>query len=383
MSGSHPNVAPAPAPLAASVGSSHQHAPRDGLQLPAVRPAIRWLFRGVLGAAAALVLGYLLWQGITAQGNPMPDQADATVEPATVVMQTGVLVFREGLEAILVLAALTTSLVRTQKGYWKPVAIGSSLSFIATIATWFIAVGLITQVDTPATELHVQAATGLLAVVVLLVIMNWFFHKLYWTGWISMHNKRKRSLTADDASRTGANIYRGLLLLGFTAVYREGFEVVLFLQTMRMRAGSAVVLEGVTIGVSLTILVGILIFVLHYKLPYKKMLVFTGLLLGAVLLVMVGESVQEMQQAGWFGTHSFIADENWPGWIGQWFATFPNWEGVGAQAFALVLVVGSYFMARRMQAGKPGASGMLPAVDGSGAGEAGHVPDAGLDPQAP
>ena len=34
----------------------------------------------------------------------------------------------------------------------------------------------------------------LLAILVLLVVMNWFFHKLYWTGWISLHNQRKREL---------------------------------------------------------------------------------------------------------------------------------------------------------------------------------------------
>ena len=47
--------------------------------------------------------------------------------------------------------------------------------------------------------LQIQAATGLLAIIVLLVIMNWFFHKLYWTGWITMHNRRKRDLAESPA----------------------------------------------------------------------------------------------------------------------------------------------------------------------------------------
>ena len=42
--------------------------------------------------------------------------------------------------------------------------------------------------------LDLQAATGLLAIIVLLVVMNWFFHKVYWTGWISMHSRRKQEL---------------------------------------------------------------------------------------------------------------------------------------------------------------------------------------------
>ncbi|GMA58366.1 hypothetical protein GCM10025858_28690 [Alicyclobacillus sacchari] len=87
------------------------------------------------------------------------------------------------------------------------------------------------------------------------------------------------------------------MILGFTSVYREGFEVVLFLQNTRMQVGSQVVVIGATIGLVLTMMVAVLTFFAHRKLPYKRMLVLTGVMLGAVLLVMVGEQVQEMQQA--------------------------------------------------------------------------------------
>ena len=78
--------------------------------------------------------------------------------------------------------------------------------------------------------------------------------------------------------------------------------MVLFLQGYRLRLGGQIVLEGVLIGLLLTAAVGLLTFVSHRKLPYKRMLVITGVLLGAVLLVMVGEQVQEMQLAGWLPT---------------------------------------------------------------------------------
>ena len=71
----------------------------------------------------------------------MPRAATKPAAPGisrgAVVLDTGILVFREGLEAILVLAALTASLVRTEEGYWKPVALGASVSFMASVATWF------------------------------------------------------------------------------------------------------------------------------------------------------------------------------------------------------------------------------------------------------
>jgi len=42
-----------------------------------------------------------------------------------------------------------------------------------------------------------RSPSGLLAVAVLLVVMIWFFHEIYWTGWISAHNRvRRRTATA-------------------------------------------------------------------------------------------------------------------------------------------------------------------------------------------
>src|SRR5439155_24222466 len=97
-------------------------------------------------------------------------------------------------------------------------------------------------------------------------------------------------------------VFWGLVLLGLTAVYREGFEVVLFLQSLRLRAGEHLVLTGTGIGLGLTAIVAVLTFVAQQRLPYRKMLVATGIMLGGVLLVMVGESAQELQQAGWITT---------------------------------------------------------------------------------
>ena len=94
----------------------------------------------------------------------------------------------------------------------------------------------------------------------------------------------------------------GLGVLGFTSLYREGFEVVLFLQSYRLRMGGGVVLAGVAAGLVLTAIVAVLTFIAHRKLPYRRMLVFTGIMLGVVLLVMVGEQAQEMQLAHWLPT---------------------------------------------------------------------------------
>ncbi|HXF11170.1 MAG TPA: FTR1 family protein [Desulfuromonadaceae bacterium] len=308
---------------------------------------LRLGFRIVLGIAAAIVAGMLIWQGITAKGNPSPDAPNTS--PAAATLDISVLVFREGLESILVLAAIIASMTGEKRSYRKPIVAGSFSAFLATLVTWFIAVGIVKSLGKNVSALNLQAATGLLAVLVLLVVMNWFFHKVYWGGWIAMHNRNKKKLLtrADESAISEKRLFWGLVLLGFASLYREGFEVVLFLQTYYLKWGGKIVLAGAFFGLLLTGIVALLTFVLHQRLPYRKMLVFTGILLGGVLLVMVGEQAQEMQLAGWIRTTPVHSLENViPGWAGLWFAVFPTVQTLAAQAVALVLVVGSYFAAR-------------------------------------
>jgi high-affinity iron transporter len=310
--------------------------------------AVRIGGRIAVWAGVAIVLAILVWTAIVSGGSPDPTTLG---NPSTVkALDIAVLVFREGLECILVLAAITASMKGSTQSYQRPVAVGAALAFAATLITWFGVVGMVDALSGRLPALDVQAATGLLAVIVLLVVMNWFFHKVYWTGWISMHNRRKRTLMSDagNAEQKARRVLFGLGVLGFTSLYREGFEVVLFLQSYRLRMGGNVVLAGVAVGLVLTAIVAVLTFIAHRKLPYRKMLVFTGVMLGVVLLVMVGEQAQEMQLAHWLPTTPIASLEHLiPAWMGLWLSVFPTVETLVAQALAAVIVVGSYFIARK------------------------------------
>jgi high-affinity iron transporter len=302
----------------------------------------------------------LIWQGIAAAGTPDPTLPHTSAPVA--VLDVAVLVFREGLECVLVLSAITAGLMGSHQSYRRPIGGGVLVGFLATIMTWFIAVGVVESLTENVSALSVQAWTGLLAIVVLLIVMNWFFHKVYWTGWISFQNRRKRALlqeaTAGEASR--ARLLWGLGLLGFVSLYREGFEVVLFLQSYWLQWGSAVVLYGALVGLLLSGIVAVLTFVGHQRLPYKRMLIVTGVLLAVVLFVMVGEQVFEMQQAGWIGTTP-IRWLGWmPAWAGTWFSLFPNIETLLAQALAVALVLGSYFVSRYQAVALPKQRGLAP-----------------------
>jgi high-affinity iron transporter len=291
---------------------------------------------GAAAVAAVLVLQVL-------QTGGLPDPTGQSRLGAR-ILDIAVLVFREGLECILVLSAITANMVGERRSYQRPVGFGAAIAFAATLLTWQIAVGILDSLADSVPALDIQAATGLVAIIVLLLVMNWFFHKVYWAGWISMHSKRKQTLMKEES---GSRVWWGLALLGFSSLYREGFEIVLFLQSYRLKLGGMPVLYGVLAGLSLTTVVGVLTFVAHRRLPYRRMLVFTGIMLGLVLLVMVGEQVQEMQLARWLPTTPVGSLRRViPDWMGLWFAVFPTVESLVAQVLAGALVVGSYFLAR-------------------------------------
>ena len=138
---------------------------------------------------------------------------------------------------------------------------------------------------------------------------NWFFHRVYWSEWIGrFHRQRKR---LEKVSKTGFISAQalGLLMLGLTSIYREGFETVLFLQSLELSAGAATVLEGTALG----LLAHVRgrprsIFIFQQKLPYKKMLIFTGVMIGVVLVVMVGQTARTMQGTGWLPITSLDID---------------------------------------------------------------------------
>jgi high-affinity iron transporter len=310
--------------------------------------------------SALLIAALLVWQGVTAAGTPDPTLPHTS--PTVAVLDIGALVFREGLECVLVLSAITAGLMGSNQPYRRPIGLGAAVGFIATLVTWFIAITIVDALTTSVSALALQAWTGLLAIVVLLIVMNWFFHKVYWTGWISFHNRRKRSLLQEvgtpGASR--ARLLWGLGLLGFASFYREGFEVVLFLQSYRLQVGGLVVLYGALLGMIFSGIVAILTFVGHHHLPYKKMLILTGVLLAVVLFIMVGEQVFEMQQAGWIGTTTISWLAWLPGWAGTWLSVFPTVETLVGQVLAVVLVLGCYGLARYQAVSLPKQRGQTP-----------------------
>jgi high-affinity iron transporter len=262
--------------------------------------------------------------------------------PAAVAGNAAIIVFREGLEAVLILASLLASLRTVQeKQFRRPIVMGAALALAATAITWVVANQLLVLM-LPLGE-KLEAIVSLIAIAVLLIITNWFFHKVYWTGWMANFHQHKKRLIGGITVVTISQA-AGLILLGFTSIYREGFETVLFLQSLVLEAGIGVVLQGVLLGMVGVAVVGFITFSLQMRLPYKKMLIVTGVMIGFVLVAMVGNTVHVMQSICWLPITP-IPGMNLPFWMGQWFGVYATLQGIGLQIMAAVFVIGSYFLA--------------------------------------
>ena len=260
----------------------------------------------------------------------------------TTIVNSALIVFREGLEAILIIAAITASMLGPRAPLRRPIYRGALLAVPASMAMFGLAILLLDSLSKYGEKL--EAVVGVVAIGVLLLVMNWFFHRVYWTEWIKGHRDRGKTLTgAALATGAGAATVAGLYTLGFTSVFREGFETVLFLQALQLSSGTGVVLAGVSLGLALTAAVGAVTFTLERKLPYKKMLIVTGVLIALVLVVLVGNTARTMQGVGWLSIHPI--DVEFPLWVGTWLGIYPTVETLVAQGLAFAFVIGSYFAA--------------------------------------
>jgi high-affinity iron transporter len=264
---------------------------------------------------------------------------------AAAVTNAAVIVFREGLEAVLILAAVMASLTGAARAQRRPMLIGAGLALVGSVITFILARTVLTELARYGEKL--EAVVGLIAIAVLLLVLNWFFHKVYWTDHIKRFSRRRRRLLGVTAGGLISAQAIGFVLLGFSTVYREGFETVLFLQALELNSGLAVVLEGVALGGAAVLAVAVATFVLERKLPYKKMLIVTGVLLTVVLMIMMGKTVRIMQGVGWVPITPIDIDP--PYWTGIWLGIFPTVETLLAQLGGGVFVIGSYFLAERLK----------------------------------
>ncbi|MCF8984848.1 c-type cytochrome [Pseudomonas syringae] len=242
------------------------------------------------------------------------------------------ILLREGLEAILVLAAILAFLRNTgQQSAVRSVNIGWGLALLAGLATWALAAYVI-DVSGAQREL-LEGATALFASVMVL-----------WLG-VWMHDRRHAAAWQDyiKSSLVGGGGRFGFALLAFFSVYRELFEVILFYETLWLQAGpaghDAVLAGGAT---ALVLLVGLAWVILRgsAKLPLSLFFGINAALLCALSVVFAGHGVKALQEAGIFGTRPV------PFFEFDWLGIHADLYSLGAQAIALIAIAALYGRSR-------------------------------------
>ncbi len=259
------------------------------------------------------------------------------ISPLTAIYTTISVVTREGLEAVVILAALLAGLRGGQnQRIRRNIGIGVGAALIASVATFVISRMIITSLSRYGETL--EAVVSVLAVIVLLIVTNWVFHKMYWVEW----NAKLRSLTrAVNSESETAKANMAMIGVGFLTIYREGFETVLFLQSLLLEAGLRPVLIGLLIGLSLVSAMGLIVFYLGAKMPYRRLLVITGVLVITVLVTFIGSTVRLFQTVGWMPIHP-IHGLSIPSWMGTWLGIYPSWEGLLIPPLGLAYVGGAW-----------------------------------------
>ena len=205
------------------------------------------------------------------------------------------IILREGVEAILVIAAMAAYLTRSGNGALVRTVYGSGgAAILASVAAAFM-MQKVFQTSGANQEI-IEGVTMLLATVVLFFVSNWMFSKaeaMAWKGYIESKVK--------SAVETGSSLALGAA--AFLAVFREGAETILFYQAMLadVEANTGMVWGG--FGVGCVALVGVFALIRYgsLKLPLKPFFIGTSILMYIMAIAFAGGGVKELQEGDVIG----------------------------------------------------------------------------------
>lgn len=271
--------------------------------------------------------------------NPATDTAPAARAAGwqTFIAVLG-LTLREGLEAILVIAAIIAYLVKTDnKKYLRSVYIGALLGVVFSAVLAFIFNMLAASVGEAESGLGQEVFEGLtmfLAVAVLFYVSNWMLSKSETELW-SQYIKDKV-----EQSLTKGSMY-ALSFSAFLAVSREGAELILFFQGMRSNIANNphMLWGGLAVAVIVLAVVYVAITKLSVRLPLKPFFTFTSWLMFLLCISFIGKGVFELQEADVIG-RTIITGMN--GFTIELFGIYDRYETLVPQVILLVITIVTY-----------------------------------------
>jgi high-affinity iron transporter len=260
------------------------------------------------------------------QGTRLPASA--------VFLSAFAILLREGLEAILILAAVYALLIKgARRDALTYVHAGWVAALVLGGITWFVASYLV-DISGSTRELT-EGVTALVAAAVLLYVGFWMHDKAYAERWQTFLQSQLREALS-------ARTRWALALVSFLAVYREAFETVLFYQAFWVQAAPdhASVLGGMLSAAVALAVLGWLIFRGSVRLSLGLFFGATSLLLGLLAVVFVGKGIAALQEAG-----TLPADPvNFPSIPA--LGLYPNLQGLVLQALLVLIICGAFAYTR-------------------------------------
>lgn len=265
---------------------------------------------------------------------------DTKMTAAGAIAASVAILLREGLEAVLVIAAVLGYLRATQAPKRAQVQVlgGAGIGIALSLIIWALAQTVISI--TPVNRELFEGIIALTAAAVLFYVTNWLLHKVYIADWMAFVKAQVQKAMGNGAAF-------GFAILGFMVVFREGFETVLFFQALLFDAPAWAVAVGALIG---AIIIGAIAFImLRYsvRIPLKPFFTWTGILLLILAVSFVGNGVRNLQEAGWIGVSrlDIIPSGSIPALLGL----FPTVQTTAAQIFVL-LALATTFIISKMRA---------------------------------
>ena len=256
---------------------------------------------------------------------------ESAASTAATMTSAFIILFREGLEAILILAGMIAFLSKTgQRRGLRYVHAGWIVALLLGAATW-VAASYFVRVSGADRELT-EGVTALFSAVVLLYMGYWLHNKMYAQRWHQFINAQVRGALSDGT-------LWGLALVSFFAVYREAFETVLFYQTLWIQAGEAgrmPVLAGLALGSGGLALLAWLIFRYAVRLPLGLFFGASSALLAALAVVFGGKGIFALQAAGKLPVDA-VAIPAVPA-----LGIYPSVQVLSVQAIVLALVIAGF-----------------------------------------
>ena len=258
------------------------------------------------------------------------------LSPPTAFFSSLLILLREGLEAILVLAAIVAFVRKTgRRDAMAWIHIGWIAAVVLGVATWFVAERVITI--SGANRELTEGITALFAAAMLLYVGYWLHSKSYAQAW-------QHFIRDQVSSALGKGTVWAMAAVSFLAVYRELFEIVLFYQALWVQAGASgreAVLGGIVVAALLLALLAWAMLKYSVRLPIGPFFAVTAWLLALLAVVFAGHGVAALQEAG-------VLDASPVRFVTiPMLGVHPTVQGLGAQSAALALVLIGVRMARR------------------------------------